>query len=99
LNTEIRFGDFIVREADPRNWVLDRDTGRPAKDKAGVPTGANIVEFIGWYGSPAAALESALAHGLRGQGRGDVQALLSRIEMSVAEIKAAVNGARDLVPA
>ncbi len=66
--TVIRFQDFIVKEADPRNWTLERDTGRPAKTKDGTPTGETILEFVGYYANPEEAFRSAVRQGLKGQG-------------------------------
>lgn len=87
--TTVRFGDFVVKELDQRNWTLERLTDRPKKDKNGVPTGENIVEFIGYYaGVPGAAI-SALNQHLRGQGATDAKALIARINEFEERVRAA----------
>ena len=88
--TVIRFEDFIVREFDPRNWVLERDTGRPAKAKDGELTGQNIIEFIGYYANPEEAFRSAVRQGLKGQGLVDAKRLIDRID----QVYVAIHNAR-----
>jgi hypothetical protein len=88
--TEIRFENFIVREADPRNWVLERDTGRPAKNKDGVETGGPIIAHIGYYDTPEAACRSAIQQSLRGQGLVDAKAIIARIDRVFEQIHRAV---------
>lgn len=88
--TEIRFEDFIVREADPRNWVLERDSGKPSKDKDGNETGGTIIQFIGYYDTPEAACRSAIQQSLRGQGLADAKAIIKRINDVFRQIHEAV---------
>lgn len=88
--TEIRFEDFIVREADPRNWVLERDSGKPSKDKDGNETGGTIIQFIGYYDTAEAACRSAIQQSLRGQGLADAKAIIKRINDVFRQIHEAV---------
>ena len=88
--TELRFEDFIVREADPRNWVLERDSGKPSKDKDGNETGGTIIQFIGYYDTAEAACRSAVQQGLRGQGLADAKAIIKRINDVFRQIHEAI---------
>ena len=88
--TELRFEDFIVREADPRNWVLERDSGKPSKDKDGNETGGTIIQFIGYYDTAEAACRSAVQQSLRGQGLADAKAIIKRINDVFRQIHEAI---------
>lgn len=89
--TEIRFENYIVREADPRNWVLERDTGKPSTDKDGNETGGTIIQLIGYYSDPEAACRSAVRQALRGQGAVDAKAVIKRIDDVFRQIHEAIH--------